>query len=144
MLLIEDLIHDLKTYAIERNNGMICKEEFNLNIDLLIERVKRIEINFEDTKIVNHHNTFNQLLFKAKFKAIESFQQLQKENHKRSINGRIRKMIAAKLYFKSIHRTLTKNIHAYRRQVVINSLDIHILIESEVNEDGPKLLKQIT
>jgi hypothetical protein len=103
----------LKAAASEFSVGETSKEEFKLKIDLLIGRVERIEINFIDTHIHTYQKIFNQLLFQRKHRAVEALKELKQTDRKQIFNARVRRILAAKLYFSSIYRTINSSMYGY-------------------------------
>jgi hypothetical protein len=124
MKLIESILEDLKVYAGEYVAGEISKEEFHLKLDLLISRVDQIEINFVGTGLRsdkrNRKTTadvqpiFKQLLFQRKFRAVEALEELkQPQISKRILNHQVRKILAAKLYFKPLEYMVRRSMISY-------------------------------
>lgn len=111
---IDEIIEKLRVYAGEFSASEIGKEEFNLKVDLLIRKVERIEINYDVTSFSLQSNIFNQLLFQCKYKAITALKELQQTGQKRIFNAKIRQVLANKLYFLSLHYSLTNNIDKYQ------------------------------
>jgi hypothetical protein len=124
MKLIDTILEELKVYAAEFAAGETSKEEFNLQIDLLIGRVERIEINFEGTGIRSDPNNrrttadvqpiFKRLLLQRKYRAAEALKDLQQPNiSKRVFNHRVRNTLTTKLYFKPLEYMVRKNMITY-------------------------------
>lgn len=136
MQLINEIMADLKETAEELATNSISSEEFNLKVDLMIERINRIEINFLDCKINNYHPIFDRLLAKTKFRATEVLQELQKNQEKRGFNSRVRRILAAHLYFKPIQRTVQRNMIGYQSAYGYKLKDnIQLFIEKEITEN---------
>jgi hypothetical protein len=114
---INSMLQELIDYSKDYNMDEISKEELNLKLDLLSERLQRVEINFNEQPmdILPKHvkNSFNALLFQSKYRTIESIQTLIESTDKRSYNVRVRQVLGHKLYFRSLYRTMWNNINAY-------------------------------
>lgn len=130
MKIIDEMLMELKTAAAEFAAGETSKEELNLKIDLLLGWIQCIEINFIDAKIHTYQRVFNQLLFQRKHQAIEALKELQRTDRKQVFNARVRKILATKLYFNSIFRTISANMYGYQAQHGYKlKSNIHIFIE---------------
>lgn len=136
MKIIDGILDDLKIAAKEYAAGEISKEEFGLHVDLLLERVDRIEIDFVSTKIHTYQRIFNQLLFQAKFRATEALEELKRINSKVAFNAKMRRILATKLCFKSLHKTIEKNAWGYsnHHRYKLKLSEIQIFIEKQ--EEG--------
>jgi hypothetical protein len=134
MKLIDAILEELKVYAAEFAAGETSKEELNLKLDLLICRVERIEINY-DNKLRLQENIFKQLLSQRKYKAIVALKELQKTDQKRIFNARVRQILKNKLYFLSLHYSLKNNIEKY--QIRDGKQPINRNIQLFITEGGP-------
>lgn len=137
MKVINELIEELTNISNEYNrNG--DKEFVNLKLDLLIGRVKNIRLNMDEAPLKSLDGfvkaKFNQLLYKHKVKAIQGLETLKEADSKRKYNHKARRLIASKLYFPSLYRTMTKNIDSYvrvNRLYYVAPIQIFKKVESE-------------
>lgn len=115
MMLIEELLQELTDISTDFNtdNDMEIR---NLKLDLLIQRVESIELNMKDNPLEaadkKAKTTLNHLLLRYKLKAIISLKSL-KEKDKRSYNKIARNIISKKLFFTSLHTTITRSTRGY-------------------------------
>uniref|UniRef100_UPI0030C84626 hypothetical protein n=1 Tax=Enterococcus faecium TaxID=1352 RepID=UPI0030C84626 len=60
---------------------------------------------------------FQQLLLQRKYRAVEALKELQQpEISKRVFNARVRKILAAKIFFKPLETTIKKNMISYHER----------------------------
>ncbi|MRH42119.1 hypothetical protein GH741_05445 [Aquibacillus halophilus] len=118
MQLIDELLDDLIEVASNYNNEFIDKIELDLKLQLLISKVDRIEINFKVTplqKLVarRHTKSFNQLLYRSKYKATESLLKLKGASNKRLFNSKLDQILANSLEFNYLYNMLDASCNAY-------------------------------
>lgn len=140
MQLINELIQELVHYSSEWNNNKISKDELNIKLDLISNRLKLIEIDFSNDPlyILDSHvmASFNQILYQTQYKAIQSLNTLKDTDDKRSYNASLRRLLESKFYFKSLNSTMQKNVHAYikRNKLRYVSARIQVFILGEEKE----------
>ncbi|CEG30039.1 hypothetical protein [Peribacillus simplex] len=138
MRVIDEILDDLLTAATDLNAGNLSREEFNLTVDLLIRRVNQVRINYEGARIHVFQRVFNQLLFSAKFKAMEGLKEFKEAaTHKKSFNNRIRGILGQKLHFLSLYRTIKANRDGYRDRngyYLKSDIEIFVLEGGETHE----------
>lgn len=142
MKLIDELVNELIEYSQEWNEDEITKEELNCKLELLIKRLELVELNIygnEFSSIAESiKQTFSQLHFKTRYKAISCIQLLINTPNKASYNAKLRWILKTKLYYKQLFKTLNNNIHAYMEYSVIPQVrGIQIFVSKEggtVNE----------
>lgn len=135
MKLIEEIVEELKIVSTEYN-GEGDKEVINLKLDLLLQRIEKIELNIEGTPYKDAPDVSKKVLFKLlyqhKYKAMKGIQALKEADNKSKYNRIARTLIARKLYFPSLHRTMTVDIDNY---VIVNQMiylnELQIFIESK-------------
>lgn len=136
MMLIDELLQELTDISTEFNHENDA-EIRNLKLDLLIQRVESIEVNMYEVPLesldMKVKTVFNQLLLKHKVKAVTSLQSLKLLN-KRSYNRVVRNIISKRLFFSSLHITLTRSINGYKdknKLQHIQSFQLFVERESE-------------
>jgi hypothetical protein len=113
---INAICQELIQYSTEFFKDEITKDELNIKLDLLIGRIERIEINYSQPLEIKNDRvlqSFQQLLFKSKFKAIESISGLKATSRKQSYTAKLNRILKNKLYFSSLQRTLQNTAKAY-------------------------------
>jgi hypothetical protein len=117
MELINEMLTELVEISQDYNIGITDKVEANLKLELLRNRIEMVEINYSkqpldrlDSRI---QSTYNQLLFRTKYKAISGFNLLIEATSKKSYNAKLRFILKNKLFFSQLHRTLLRNVEAY-------------------------------
>lgn len=116
MKLIDDMIQELIDISNEWNNDEISTEVRNMKLELLINQVEQLQIQFSNPleNLPPHvTNVLVQLLSRHKYKAIINLNQLKQADPKRQYNAIARLSIQRKLYFPSLHRSIKRNIWAY-------------------------------
>jgi hypothetical protein len=117
MEVINGILTELVDISQEYNDGIIDKDELNLKLDLIKIRIESIEINYRKQPLDYLDDrirlSFNQLLFRAKFKSLSSIQLLKDTKNRKSYNAKLRFILKNKLFFNQLHRTLQRNIEAY-------------------------------
>ncbi|WP_138417166.1 hypothetical protein [Aquibacillus sediminis] len=127
MKLIDELIEQLITIVHEYKQDRIDHIEFQLQLQYLISRIDKVEINFHVQPLdrvvkKNHTKPFNQLLFKAKYHAIESILSLQKTHNRQALQAKLHAIILKNLYFESIEKLLFQSCEAYMDKNQLNCI----------------------
>ncbi|MDI2586611.1 hypothetical protein OR571_05550 [Psychrobacillus sp. NEAU-3TGS] len=142
MKLIEDMIQELTDTSQEWNNDEISFEVRNMKLDLLINQVEQLQIQFSnplENLPPDATNVYTQLLSRHKYKAIIRLNELKQASTKRQYNIIARSLIQRKLYFPSLHRSFKRNIWAYsnaKKMLHVKDFQIFIIKEMEgvINE----------
>jgi hypothetical protein len=120
MEVINEMLTELVEISKEYNDGIIEKDELNLKLDLIKIRIESIEINYKKQPLDYLDDrvraSFNQLLFRTKFKSLSSIHLLKDTKNRKSYNAKLRFILKNKLFFNQLHRTLQRNIEAYVRK----------------------------
>jgi hypothetical protein len=137
--IINFVVDDLITISEEFNTGEITKEELDIKLELLIQNLEAITINFSEAPLKNIDkrikDSFNQLLFKTKHKAISCIYLLISTKNKKSYNSKLRWMVTNKLYFNNLNMTLTKSIESYiHRNGLLYCKEFQLFITGKVDE----------
>ncbi|MCT2537486.1 hypothetical protein NC661_00845 [Aquibacillus koreensis] len=125
MKLIDELIQALIELVHDYNVGLIDQIELQLKLQYLISRIDKIEINYNVKpfkQLVNrkHTITLDQLLYKAKYRAVQSILVLKNVRTKNALSHQLSVLIGKNLYFESLYRTLESCYYAY---INMNHLD---------------------
>ncbi|MDL4841627.1 hypothetical protein [Aquibacillus rhizosphaerae] len=128
MELIDELLEELSEVASDYNLELIDQVELNLKLQLIISKIDKVKINFKLEPLQKliyrkHTKPFDQLLFKAKYKAIQSLIALQHIDNKELFYTNLYLMLANKLYFNSVLRILINSCNAY---IVNNQLEDNV------------------
>ena len=137
MRVIDEILDDLLNAANDLNAGNLSKEEFDLKIDLMIGRVNQVRINYAEVRIHTFQRIFEQLLFTAKFKAVEALKELRESNHKKSFNNRVRAILGQKMHFLALYKTVQSNMYGYRDRngyYLPSNIEVFILEGGETHE----------
>jgi hypothetical protein len=117
MELINEYLQELIETSNQYNSNQIDIEERNLKLDLLLHRLELIQIEYSITpfNVLSERiqDTFNQLLFRSRHRSITSIESLIATTDKRSFNATVRRILASKLYFSTIHSTMQRQIVGY-------------------------------
>ncbi|MFE4352458.1 hypothetical protein [Peribacillus butanolivorans] len=114
MRVIDEILDDLLAAIRDLNADNLSKKEFDLKIDLMIGRVNQVRINYEGVRIHVFQRIFEQLLFQARYKAVEALKELREATHKKSFNNRVRGILRQKLHFLPLYKTVQSNMYGYR------------------------------
>lgn len=142
MKLIDETIIELIDISQEFNNDEISSEVRNMKLDLLINQVEQIQIQFHKPleNLPSHvQNVYKQLLNRHKYKAVINLNELKQTGTKRQYNAIARLLIQRKLYFSSLHRSFKRNIWAYsnvNKRLQVTEFQIFILRELDGVIDG--------
>jgi len=116
MKLINELVQELIDISqdFQADNDL---EARNLNLDLLIHQVENIQIDFSKHPLDNIpeevKRVFNNLLKRHIYKAKCGLIALKDTTNKRKYNAVARTLVAKKLFFSALNRTMTRNIEGY-------------------------------
>jgi hypothetical protein len=117
MKLIEPMLEELKEISKDWNSEVITKDELNLKLDLLLLRIEFIEIDYSKSPLTRLdariQDSFNQLLFRTKYKAKHCINLLKDTSNKKGYNARLRLIINNKLYFNPLYKTIKNSISGY-------------------------------
>ncbi|WP_186578840.1 hypothetical protein [Aquibacillus kalidii] len=135
MKLINELLDELIELENEYYNGFIDKVELNLRLQLIISKIDKLAINYHVEplrKLVRRKHTkpFNQLLFKAKYHAVQSLIKLIQTKNKRTFQAILGLIISNNLYFNTLYKLLNNSCKAYivRNQIVDPPDSIQVFI----------------
>jgi hypothetical protein len=129
MKVINDIQSELVAISKDLNAGIIDKAEANLKLDLVIQSIESVELNLNynpikeiDTRI---HQTFNQLLFRTKYRSVSAIQTLKTTTNRRSYNAKARHLLKQGLFFSHFHKTIKNNCEAWIRRNRLEYYNLH-------------------
>ncbi len=138
-MLTDELTAELAEYCQEYSAGQIDKEELYLKLQLLKGRIESLVIDYSqpplDRLLVGGNNKLlDQLLRKTQYKALTALEALQAANNKRQFNSIVRHLMANKMYFKSLEKTIRKSMWAYveRNKLRHVSTELEIFTVKEI------------
>ncbi|WP_413299714.1 hypothetical protein AA0X95_16605 [Bacillus sp. 1P10SD] len=113
---INSICQELIDYSKEWYQEEITKEELNIKLELLINRIERIEINYRqplDLASDKAKDSLNSLLSKTRYKAIIGINNLIATTNKKAYTSKVNFLLKNKLYYGSLQRTMKNNIQGY-------------------------------
>ncbi|MED4037045.1 hypothetical protein [Niallia taxi] len=116
MKFLNEMIEELIDISHEFSHGEITLDERNLKIDLLINQVEQLEINYVnpiENLPMHVKSVYESLLSRHKYKAIVSLKTLKQVDNKRTYNATVRHLISKKLYFNAMLRSINRSIWGY-------------------------------
>jgi hypothetical protein len=142
MKLIDEIIQELTDISIEWNKREITTEVRNLRLDLLIQQLQQLDLNYNRRPLLyiskEAKQVFNQLLKRHIYKAVSSLDLLKETTNKKSYNSKARAIVSRKLFFHSLQKTMERNITGWiRRNDMQDVREFQLLIlrkEEETNE----------
>jgi hypothetical protein len=142
MKLIDEFIQELTDISIEWNKREISTEVRNLRLDLLIQQVQQLDLNYDSRPLLyiskEAKQVLNQLMKRHIYKAVSSLDLLKEATNRQSYNNKARAIISRKLFFHSLQKAMQRNIAGWiRRNDMQDVREFQLLIfrkEEEANE----------
>ncbi|MBN3553303.1 hypothetical protein JYA63_03430 [Fictibacillus nanhaiensis] len=142
MKLIDEIVHELTDISTEWNKREITTEVRNLRIDLLIQQIQQLDLNYDRQPLLyiskEAKQVFNQLLKRYIHKAVGSLDLLKETTNKKSYNNKGSAIINRKLFFHSLHKTMERNIIGWIRRndmQDVRNFQLLILRKEEVTNE---------
>jgi hypothetical protein len=118
MMLITEMIEEIKEISTSYNKGEMTKEEVNLQLKVMLVNISNLAIDFSHTPLdripeQRVKDVFNQMLYKHQYKATNYLNLMIQANKKVTYNKYARLVIQTQLFFVPFSNCMKRNIEGY-------------------------------